>query len=73
MIFKLYTIFDKVAGDAGPIFCAVNSGVALRQAKAVLKEADNPDDYQLMLIGEYDSTAVMIDSISAEVITDETA
>lgn len=73
MKFNLYTIFDRVAADAGPIFCAVNHGVALRQAKAVLKEADNPDDYFLQWIGEYDSSKVEIVAHVAEVITDETA
>lgn len=55
MFYRIYTIFDQVAQQSGPVFQAVNDGVAQRQFKRVL---DQPgivaDDFQLWCIGEYD-------------------
>lgn len=58
----IYTIYDTVACDAGPLFTAVNTGVATRQYRALLKEvpAELRNEYKLFLIGTYTTTEPMV-------------
>ena len=48
---KLYTIFDKLAGEHGPIFEAKNDLVAARSFAHALKGAP-AIDFDLYLVGE---------------------
>ena len=48
---KLYTIFDKLAGEHGPVFEAKNDLVAARSFAHALKGA-SVVDYDLYLVGE---------------------
>jgi len=48
---KLYTIFDKLAGEHGPVFEARNDLVAARSFAQALKGTP-AHDYELYLIGE---------------------
>lgn len=48
---KLYTIFDKLAGEHGPVFEAKNDLVAARSFAHALKGAP-VIDYELYLVGE---------------------
>lgn len=48
---KLYTIYDKLAGEHGPIFEAKNDLVAARSFAHALKGAP-VIDYELYLVGE---------------------
>ena len=48
---KLYTIYDKLAGEHGPIFEAKNNLVAARSFAHALKGAP-AIDYELYLVGE---------------------
>jgi len=66
----VYVIYDKVAEDSGPMFEAVNNGVALRQACNVLKPLPPIliDDYQLVKIGEYDTREMQIYIIPPEIV-----
>lgn len=52
----LYTIFDRVAEEAGPVFEAVNDGVAMRNFWNLLKEvpAYQHGDYRLYRLGFFD-------------------
>lgn len=66
----VYVIYDKVAEESGPMFEAVNNGVALRQACNVLKPLP-PSliyDYQLVKIGEYDTKEMQIYVIPPEIV-----
>jgi len=58
----VYVIYDKIAEESGPMFEAVNDGIALRQACHVLKPLPPTlvDDYQLVKIGEYDTKDMQI-------------
>lgn len=49
----LYTIYDRVAEEAGPVFQAINDGVALRNTVQVLKPLSPTlrDEYQLIKVG----------------------
>lgn len=51
---NLYVVRDIVADQSGPVFEAVNDGVAARQYRAIVKDAENPADYQLLCIGRVD-------------------
>ena len=48
---KLYTIFDKLAGEHGPVFEAKNDLVAVRSFAHALKGAP-AIDYDLYVVGE---------------------
>jgi len=66
----VYVIYDKVAEESGPMFEAVNNGVALRQACNVLKPLPPTliDDYQLVKIGEYDTKDMQIYVMPPEIV-----
>jgi len=53
---KLYTIYDKLAGEHGPVFEAKNDLVAARSFAHALKGAP-AIDYDLYLVGERINTA----------------
>ena len=52
----IYTVFDKVAGEYGPLFEAKNNAVALRQFKHLIATVvvENRDDYVLYSCGTFD-------------------
>lgn len=58
---NLYTIYDKVAKEAGPIFEAKNDGVALRQITDMVKnQAIKISEYHLVKLGTFDKETVEI-------------
>lgn len=54
MFKKVFTIYDKVAEEAGPLFTAINDGVAIRQTCMLLKDSICPEDYQLLCVATID-------------------
>lgn len=58
----VYTVFDRVADEAGPVFVAKNDGIALRSCAHMLREvgAENQGDYILLRIGTYESSPVRL-------------
>ncbi len=54
---NVYTIYDKVACEAGPIFQAKNDGVAFRCFMSLVKDshASNPTDYDVYCLGQFDT------------------
>lgn len=52
----LYSIYDSVAEEYGPIFEAGNNSVALRAKKGLLKQVDPSmlDEFNLFCVGEYE-------------------
>ena len=52
----LYSIYDSVAEEFGPIFEAVNEAVALRAKKGLLKQVDPSmlAEFDLFCVGEYE-------------------
>ena len=54
---NIYTIYDKVACESGPIFQAKNDGVALRCFMSLMKDTPNvvPSDYDVYCLGEFDT------------------
>lgn len=55
MVYRVYTIKDKVAEESGPPFIAVNDGVAKRNYKDMGIPESLKDDYELYFIGYWDS------------------
>lgn len=62
MITELYTIYDKVAEEAGPIFQAKNLGVASRYIQEMFKQNKNivASDYDVICLGTFDSEDVKL-------------
>ncbi len=54
----LYTVYDKLAVEAGPIYEAKNDAVAVRAYKNLLgqNKVTNPDEYQLVKVGVMNKT-----------------
>lgn len=63
MKMNLYVVFDKIAGECGPVFEAKNDAVALRQYRHLV--ASNPgfvqDDFELMQVGTMDKETMVIE------------
>jgi len=56
----MYTIYDKTARESGPIFLAVNDGVALRQYRQLLSKTVDPDEYDLYQVGLFDQYNMLV-------------
>lgn len=53
---EIYTIYDVVAMESGPLFEAKNDAVALRQYQTIVqKNGIDPRDFQLRHVGTLDS------------------
>jgi len=60
MVYNVYVVHDKLAGESGPPFTAVNNAVALRQYKQMGIPESLKSEYSLHLIGFYDSLEMVI-------------
>lgn len=62
---NLYVVYDKIAGECGPVFEAKNDGVAMRQYRNLINE--NPtvvqDDFSLMQVGTIDKESMIIEPL----------
>lgn len=70
-IMRVYTIFDRLAQEAGPVFEQRNDAVALRAyKKMLLKSGEHPEEYQLLWIGTIDHNTVkcVINDVPVEVV-----
>lgn len=58
---ELFTIYDKVAQEAGPIFQAKNLYVAMRYVKDMIKDNNiNLTEYDLVRLATFDSESMSI-------------
>lgn len=61
MITELFTIYDKVAQEAGPIFQAKNLYVAMRYVNEMIKDNKiNLSEYDLVRLGSFDSESMFL-------------
>jgi len=68
-VVQLYTIYDKLAEEHASMFEAVNDAVAKRQFNNLMKKQDiNPDDYDLVLLGNYNRRNAMIANLIPKII-----
>ncbi len=73
MKINVYTIYDKLARESGPLFQAKNDQVAYRQFCTQLKEIKNiqKEDFELLNIAEYDNESCQLqDMITIRVDTE---
>lgn len=71
---KVYTVFDRVAEEAGPLYEAINDGIALRNFRGVMEKIPpyQHGDYRLYCIAEYDNkTMAVIGNEPREVLFSE--
>ena len=62
---ELFTIYDKVAQEAGPIFQAKNLYVAMRYAKEMIKDTKiNLHEYDLVRLACFDTESMSIDVLT---------
>lgn len=67
MKFNIYTIYDDVAKECGPIFQAKNYDVALRYvAEMIMKNHVKLSEYYLCYLGTFDSDVGSIFSDTVE-------
>jgi len=60
MKYGLYTIYDKVAEETGPLFEAKSDAVASRSARNLLAEVQAVDDFKLLRVGFTDKSTGVI-------------
>ena len=48
---SIYTIYDKVAEECGPLFQAKSDAVACRACRTSLSNVHDVDDYKLLRVG----------------------
>ena len=53
MIVKLYSVFDTVAEEFGPIYSCKNDEVAKRAFHDLIKDSSSPLDYDLYFLGTF--------------------
>lgn len=70
MKYNVYTVWDTVAEECGPLFTAKNDRVAQRQFKnMVIKERIvDIDEYHLLCVGNFDSNGQMLVAEKARLI-----
>ena len=59
----LYVVYDKIAGECGPVFEAKNDGVAMRQYRHLINEFPIvvQEDFSLMQVGTIDKESMIIE------------
>lgn len=67
MLYNLYTIYDRTAQQAGPVFCAINDGIAVRSARHTLSDVAwyDLDAYGLYKVGTFDTEKMTIDALES--------
>lgn len=63
---NLYIIIDKVAEKSGPVFEAINHGVACRSIQNMPAVSDHPEEFAIIHAGEmhnYGTTSVYIEPL----------
>lgn len=63
---RLYSVCDEVAEKFGPVFMAVNDGVAVRQFIGLLKQVDYVGEYDLYCVAEFDDDHGTIKAVNGD-------
>lgn len=64
---NLYTLFDRVAMEAGPLVECKNDTVAVRMALQSLQETSTPADFQLLKVGYYNHDPVSLEALETPI------
>lgn len=57
---NLYTVYDLIAEEPGPIFQAVNDGVAGRKMQQIMETVKHKEDFVLYRIGYFTKSMEII-------------
>lgn len=68
---KLYTIYDRVGEEAGPITFARNDALARRMFDSVMEKEPFRKDFALFYIGDYDTSSMEITPCSPKMVKSE--
>ena len=66
---SIYTIYDKVAEECGPLFQAKSDAVACRACRNSLSNVHDVDDYKLLRVGYIDNSTgkIIVEAVPVEV------
>lgn len=64
----LYSIYDRVAKESGPVFQAKNDDVAVRATCSLLSSVDLCEDYILYRVGTFDAENHIIDDCDVSIV-----
>lgn len=74
MVMQIYTVFDRVLEESGPVFEAKNHGVAARKFQNILQNTEYPNDFRMLHLGSIDhQTSVIMPLSSPDDVTDSIA
>lgn len=59
---ELYTFYDKIAMQCGPVNHARNEADMMRAFSKAFKERDDSDDFELLHLGSYDHDKGVIEA-----------
>ena len=62
----LYSVKDAVAEEFGPVFMAVNDGVALRSFRKLIHDVPEPQEYELYSVGAFKPESGRIITLGGE-------
>lgn len=61
MVVELFTVYDKIAEEAGPVFQSKNRGVAIRAYLQLIGDTAQPLDYKLLAIGRFNTDLALLE------------
>lgn len=64
----LYTVYDRIAQQYGPIYEAVNEAVAIRAYVVMMKDTEFPDDYELWKVGYHNKVTGKLEMEKPKVV-----
>lgn len=74
MKLRMYTIYDSVAEESGPIYCVKNDGVALRAFQQAMSGKDRAvwGEFALMYLGTFDNVTMALDPVDLAQVVETT-
>lgn len=68
MLVGLYSIYDRVAKESGPVFQSKNDDVAVRATCSLLSDVDSIEDFILYRVGTFDVENHLIDDCDVKIV-----
>lgn len=65
---SLYSIYDRIAEEGGPVFASRNNATAIRTFKGVMqREQLNPADFRLYCVGSWTAQNMAVEGLERPV------
>lgn len=68
MLLGIYTVYDRVAAEAGPPYMAKNDGIALRNMNIYLMKIENKEDYELRKLCDFDTETCVLSDVGVNIV-----